>query len=297
MRKTQIFSSFFLKIFAIVFMTLDHVGLLLKWLYPTSYDINIIHNILRGFGRIALPLFIFMIVEGVLHTKSIKKYMLRLGIIALIISIGILVITKVNISADISSIKGMGNIFLDLLLTALTIYLLKQPNNYKKLFILLPIAISIISFCIKCYETETHNLVYWYPYWLYMQYDWYSILLGVGFFYSYKLADSYLSHYSNQSGIEVSVLEENGIKRGATNIIGVLLMIGASLLLYAFAYIWPKGIYWDATAQFTAIFSGAFLLFYSGKRGYNAKWFKYFSYAYYPLSLIIIFIIYICIGG
>lgn len=276
---------------------MDHIGILLKWLYPLSYDVNTIHNILRGFGRIALPLFIFMIVEGVIHTKSFKKYILRLGIIAFIISLGILLITTIKMPYDISSIKGMGNIFIDLLLLAITIYLLKQQNLKLKFLILLPLALSIASFCVKCYETETNNAVYWYPYCLYLQYDWYSLLLGVGFYFSYKLGDLYLNNYSSQSGIDRSIFKENGIERMTVNIISVLMMIAVSLFYFSFSYIWPKGIYWDATSQFTAIFSGALILFYNGKRGYNAKWFKYFSYAYYPISLILIFIIYIAIGG
>lgn len=278
-------------------MTMDHVGMLLKWLYPTSYNINIWHNILRGFGRIALPLFIFMIVEGVIHTKSFKKYILKLGTIALVISIGILLITTIKTPYDITPIKGMGNIFIDLSLVAITIYLLNQKDNIKKIFILLPIAISVISFCIKCYETETHNSVYWYPYCLYMQYDWYSLALGIGFFYSYKLAGYYLNNYSKQSGINESLLKESNLYRSCTNIISVLLLIFISLILYLFVYIWPSGVYWDSISQFTAVFSGALILFYNGKRGYNAKWFKCFSYAYYPLSLIVVFILYVLLGG
>ena len=40
-----------------------------------------------------------------------------------------------------------------------------------------------------------------------------------------------------------------------------------------------------------SIFGFIFILFYNGKLGYNKKWFKYGSYLYYPLHLIILFLL------
>ena len=44
--------------------------------------------------------------------------------------------------------------------------------------------------------------------------------------------------------------------------------------------------------QLFAMFSGAFVLLYNGRRGYNKKWFQYGSYLYYPIHLGIIFLIF-----
>lgn len=72
-------SSFVLKIIAIICMLIDHTGVVFcESLDPTTY------TILRCIGRIAFPIFAFLIVEGFFHTSNLKKYMLRLGIFAII---------------------------------------------------------------------------------------------------------------------------------------------------------------------------------------------------------------------
>lgn len=63
-----------LKIIAMATMTVDHIGMILL---PRFL-------ILRMIGRIAFPIYAFMIAEGCRHTKSLPKYMLSLGILALI---------------------------------------------------------------------------------------------------------------------------------------------------------------------------------------------------------------------
>jgi len=50
----------------------DHLGIDYPWFY------------MRHIGRVAFPIFAFLIANGCLHTKDIKKYMLRLGLFALI---------------------------------------------------------------------------------------------------------------------------------------------------------------------------------------------------------------------
>ena len=67
-------TSFTLHILAMVFMLCDH-------LWATIIPGN---EWLTCIGRIAFPVFAFMIVEGYFHTKDFKKYMKRLLIFALI---------------------------------------------------------------------------------------------------------------------------------------------------------------------------------------------------------------------
>ena len=81
----RIINAFSLKIIALLTMLIDHLGILLF-----RYDVNSTmisestYNIMRIIGRVAFPIFCFMIAEGFYHTKNIRKYIIRLSVFALI---------------------------------------------------------------------------------------------------------------------------------------------------------------------------------------------------------------------
>ena len=74
LKKKQILDGTMLKIIAMVSMVSDHVGDLffpgVMWL--------------RMIGRLAMPIFSFCIAEGYAHTRDKNRYLLRMGIFALI---------------------------------------------------------------------------------------------------------------------------------------------------------------------------------------------------------------------
>ncbi len=79
------FSGSTLKLIAVITMLIDHMGLgvvgRLMMRKPYLYDI---YAAMRGVGRLAFPIYIFLLVEGVRNTRSIGKYTLRMGVFALI---------------------------------------------------------------------------------------------------------------------------------------------------------------------------------------------------------------------
>lgn len=76
-----------LKWIAIVTMFIDHLGVTLVWNWylqsfsPVAIEL---YSLMRAVGRVAFPIFCFMIVEGYIHTGSKGKYALRLGLFCLI---------------------------------------------------------------------------------------------------------------------------------------------------------------------------------------------------------------------
>lgn len=67
-------TSFKLKIIAIITMVCDHFG---DALFSVISPLNFI-------GRMAFPIFAFQLSEGYIHTKNIKRYLLRIFVFAII---------------------------------------------------------------------------------------------------------------------------------------------------------------------------------------------------------------------
>ena len=285
-----ILSSFWLKIIALLTMTVDHVGLLFR-IEPFRY-----------IGRLALPLFCLMIAEGVIHTKSFKKYVLRLGIMASVISL-IIVLTDVVplIRNNGGSMKDARVIFIDLLLGAVAVYCLKNKRWYIKLLALLPLAYGITSYIVTCHDAcGCQGEVLWFPYFLRTQYGWFGIALIIGFYFATLLGRLFVKSFSAQSGTDTNLYKDSNLERNAINIVSVLLLAVLSVILYFSESFISANIYYMPAAmtdiQIYAIISGAFILLYNGRRGYNRKWFQYGSYLYYPLHLAIIVLIFVLVN-
>lgn len=67
-----------LKVIALVSMTVDHIAYYLMGHNTWTYDM------MRTVGRMAFPIFAFLLVEGYGHTRSTRKYALSLLAFALI---------------------------------------------------------------------------------------------------------------------------------------------------------------------------------------------------------------------
>lgn len=278
-------SAFWLKIIATVFMTLDHIALLFidasGGVMPASY------YALRAIGKMAFPIFAFLAVEGVYHTSSIKKYFLRIGVVALLMDLfGYIVsfTTKITIASN----PLIGNAFSDIFLGVLTVYLLRKKNKYS-LFAALPITYAILS-----------NYVIDVNYGTLFKTDWgtFSIVLFVVFFLCRELTDYYLKSKAIKDNLsEDTYLDLYGTKdRKIVESVGLFFVGLLFYLIYRLDYTStfipneyvPVGTY--------CVLAFVFILLYNGERGFRSKAVQYAFYAYYPVHLIILGLISLSFG-
>ncbi len=79
-----------LKVIAVITMLIDHFayGIYLTLAYEKGWTITLfgkdIYEVMRLVGRLAFPIYCFLLVEGYFHTRNYRKYALRLLILAMI---------------------------------------------------------------------------------------------------------------------------------------------------------------------------------------------------------------------
>ena len=288
-----VLSSFWLKIIALLTMTIDHIGYLMQGsgiLPPVAYVFRII-------GRIALPLFCFMIAEGAIHTKNFSRYALRLGIMASVVSLIIIGSNEIPFFREnYLSMRDEGVIFIDLLLGAVAVYCLKQEKWYFKILAILPFLYGVASFIACAFDwCGCYGEVWWLPYFMRTQYSWYGILMIIGFYFAHYLAKWFIKFASSASQIPYEAYEGSYFERNTLNIASVILMNIITIAYYFVCMFTPhKYAFFTSayTIQLFAVIAGVFILLYSGLRGYNKKWFQYGSYIYYLAHMLLIAIIF-----
>jgi len=131
MERYKILSSFHLKLIAVSTMLIDHVGAVLL-----QREI-----VLRYIGRISFPIFCFLLVEGYLYSKNVKKYLLRLGIFAVISEIPFDLAFR-----DQMFYWESQNVFLTLFIGLLALYIFDLCRN-KGDFVFLFLGYASVALC------------------------------------------------------------------------------------------------------------------------------------------------------
>lgn len=116
-----------LKMIACVTMLADHLG------YAFFHQPYELYVALRVIGRLAFPIYCFLITEGVSYTKNPWKYLLRLGILALLSEPGFDLmcygqLTLAKQSVMVTLIMGTG----------MCIIMQKLPKFWMKPFVVIP---------------------------------------------------------------------------------------------------------------------------------------------------------------
>ena len=131
-----------LKWIAVVAMLIDHVGFLLSAFAPYP-----VWRTMRIIGRLAFPIYCFILVEGFYHTSNIKKYLIRLGVFALASEIPFdLLLRGTAFALDYQ------NVFFTLFIGLLLLYLYSRfLGNVQPIYALMTLISALcLGFLIQC---------------------------------------------------------------------------------------------------------------------------------------------------
>lgn len=237
-------TSFGLHVFAMAFMLLDHL-----WATIMTGQ-----HWMTNVGRLAFPIFAFMIVEGYFHTRNIKKYVARLLAFALISEIPFNLMTGGGWLYPYH--QNVLWTFLIALICMIGIDKIKISNRNIAVKIILIILIVFLGWIIGMITFV----------------DYYGFgVLTVLTFYAFRqkkwwnyLAQVLILYYINVEFLGGYYFE--------VNILGVTL---------------------EVVQQGLALLSLPIIWLYNGELGYHKKWWQYFCYSFYPLHMMVLYLIFI----
>ena len=289
----MVISNFILKIIALIFMTIDHVGVFL----PSSP----LQFTFRVLGKIALPIFIYTTLEGCKKTKDIKKYMLRLGVMSILMYIAI-VIAQLVLYFNNGYLLVFQNIFFTLLNLVFIYYLFfVNKNKNKRRMVILPILIFIVSYIFFLLRINgiSEFISSIFVDGLTTMYALEAPIMFVGALLGIYIYEEIVRKRLNNDETLVNEFLCSKKAQLSRNIIMCLSIALVSLIMYSFTYETIPSFTFGNTCIYNTYFiiCFPFILLYNGKRGFNNKIVNGAFYLYYPLHIGIIALIFILIGG
>ncbi|MDD7736050.1 MAG: TraX family protein [Bacilli bacterium] len=260
-------SSLSLKIIGLITMTLDHFGRMAKVFFDNQVLLRI-SNICIIIGRISFPIFAFLIVEGVIHTKNKLNYLLRLLILSIFCDLTFYLISH----------NYWGNPITTLFLGALTISLLENKKLWVKLSSIIPITLTILI----AFEVIP----------ILSMYDLYGLVLILLFYFSIYLSKILCKIISNYYQLDYD-LAYSKYYFSIRKYLSCFFLISFNILIW---FINPTvnniNIFIDdPISQLYSLLSIPFIILYNGEKGYSNKVIKYSFYLYFPLHLAILYLL------
>ena len=148
LNRCRILSGSVLKLIAVITMLIDHIGYVFFFLpafrmplFTVFGQTITIYFLLRKIGRLAFPIYCFLVGEGLRHARNELKYLLRLLIFAVISEspYNLMVHGQIAYNAD-------QNVFFTLFFGAVALYFFRNFKNdlLKALFMLATLGVSVI---------------------------------------------------------------------------------------------------------------------------------------------------------
>lgn len=285
--------NFYLKLIAIITMTLDHIGRFMLVYCNSSLETTA--NIFMYIGRLSFPLFAFLVVEGAIHTKNLVKYSIRMGIMAIVVAIFLLVFQYSGYA--FASNIDISNIFLLFFISLLTIIFLNK-KGYKKLLAIIPFSYIIFSYVMQIMIINVDfSFNAYFPMAFRAEYGIYGYIMIVGGYLLIKYYNNKIHNICETSSINEDDYKSSSEYRRNYNFLSIVPLLVLTALITIIKYIPSISILdtLNSSIQSYAAISAIFIFLYSGKLGYYNKYVKYGFYIYYPLHIALIFLIFVLI--
>lgn len=252
-----------LKVIVLLIMIIDHIGMFTfgKIEYDTYY-------LLRSIGRIAMPIFAYLVVQGYFYTKDLKRYVFRLFCLAVITQVIIFIIKflcEVIFYTRVLDICNTLNVVFSYTFSIIIILILdnrKISNN------------SIIDVIIK---TSTLITIIFAYIKLNIEYELRIPFIILGFYIIEKVfmsKEGKLLHKKEYKTYKRKILEK------------IIYLISIFMILYI--SIIP--IKQTPGCKYATLGSIVLIALYNGYKGKNSKWGQYLFYIIYPLQYIILYL-------
>ena len=179
----QFLSGAELKLIAIISMLADHVNKALIYPYLESNHgfLAFISDVFDIIGRIAFPLFCFMLVEGYFKTRNRKKYLLNLLLFGVISEVPFDMFTTASFFN-----MNWNNVMFTLALVLVTVWIIdtlkeKMQKRPKALWYLVSILIVLVMCCVSMslsLDYEHHAILIGYFFYLFHDMPVFAIPFG-----------------------------------------------------------------------------------------------------------------------
>lgn len=248
-----------LKIIAIIIMIIDHIGY-----YFHNYMCYETYATFRFIGRISMPLFAFLIVQGFFHTSNLKKYIFRIFSVATIFQFLLLLLGVINIEYFKNYYIGNNeylNILYSFTICLIVIYLLDNKILFKKLN-------GILNILFRSFGIIAILSIY---YFVHIELGYRAVIVIIGFYISEKIKKILENDVKNKEWIYLISLI-------------TVLLISVNFGDYNMMFNLPS------------LISIIPIFMYNGNKGKNTKFLKNIFYAIYPIHHVILYIIAMCIS-
>lgn len=285
-RRQRGLTAFQLKILALVFMTIDHIG-------AFAFEVPIVMEhmfCLRLIGRLAMPIFLFLLVQSIQHTRSKRRFILRLYLAGL--CTGLFVTVMNQLFGELYHYFIPGNIIFTFFYTALYAVLAERMIGSVRERQWRTLGLCVLGLALSLVPTAVYLPLL----------DGISSLAGTDrvTFLLQDLLDSLVpSFYSVDYGVGVMLLGAAmylaGTKKRQCLVYAVFCALCFAGTLFAGAFgleleMIPSLGFFPTFFDFLQaqmVWALPFMLLYNGQRGRPCKWFFYW---YYPVHRQIIFL-------